>query len=59
MTTATESGSPQEEGRFHSYRTNIIPWYVHLLWVAFWIGSIAYVLRYLIPAMQVELTSPP
>jgi hypothetical protein len=54
-----DQDNAQVEGRYHSYRTHAIPWFIHLMWVAFWIGSIAYALRYMIPAMQSELTAPP
>lgn len=51
--------SPVEEGRHHTYTGTRIPWYVRLMWVAFWVFAIAYVINYLLPALQHELTSPP
>lgn len=48
-----------EEHRFHSYEGSRIPWYVRLMWVLFWCIAIYYVIRYLVPALQVELLSPP
>ena len=59
MPSDNDQDSPQAEGRYHSYRTHAIPWYVHLLWVSFWIGAISYALKFMIPAMQSELMSPP
>ncbi|MCA9050645.1 MAG: hypothetical protein KDA89_18030 [Planctomycetaceae bacterium] len=54
-----EQPSPREEHTFHHYRGNVIPWYVRLIWVGFWIGTVWYMIRYFFPAMQVELISPP
>jgi hypothetical protein len=36
-----------------------VPWFVHVLWLLFWIFAVAYVLRYLLPAIKVEFLSPP
>lgn len=54
-----EYRSAIEEGRRHTYAGTRIPWYVRLLWIAFWIFAISYVIRFLLPALQQELTSPP
>lgn len=54
-----ESGTAEAERQFHHYTGNRIPWYVRLLWLGFWILAIAYVVQYLFPALQMELTSPP
>jgi hypothetical protein len=51
--------TPDEEHRYHDYRGSAIPWYVRLLWLGFWLLAIYYVVSYLIPAMQVELSNPP
>ena len=51
--------TPVEEGRYHTYVGHVIPWYVRVAWIVFWICSAAYVLRYLFPALQRELGSPP
>jgi hypothetical protein len=51
----TKSGDehlPEAEHRHHRYRTNAIPWFVHLIWVGFWILAIWYVLRWLIPEVR-------
>jgi hypothetical protein len=50
---------PESESRFHRYRGNEIPWYVHLLWVSYWVLAIYYVVRYLFPVIQGELSNPP
>lgn len=57
----TESNlpTPAEEGRFHTYTGNDIPWYVRAAWIVFWVASAAYVLRFLLPALQREIVSPP
>jgi hypothetical protein len=52
-------GTPENEGRFHRYRSSRVPWYVHVLWLLFWVFAVAYVLRYLLPAIKVEFLSPP
>lgn len=58
MTTLNEH-SPEAEKKLHRYVGNRIPWYVHLIWVSFWIFAVWYVLRYLFPAIQREFLSPP
>ncbi len=50
---------PSAEGRFHSYRTNVIPWAVHVIWILFWIGAVYYLVNYMLPALRVELVTPP
>ncbi|MCA9035809.1 MAG: hypothetical protein KDA91_11805 [Planctomycetaceae bacterium] len=51
--------SPEAEHVYHHYRGNVIPWYVRMIWVGFWIGSVYYIIKYFFPAMQVELVLPP
>ena len=43
------------DSRFHDYTGNHIPWYVRLMWLGFWILAIVYTIRFLFPAIQVEL----
>ena len=43
------------EGQYHNYTGNRIPWYVRLMWLGFWILAVVYTIRYLFPAVQVEL----
>lgn len=57
--TAGDPNSARREGRFHTYVGNRIPWYVRLIWLLFWIFAVGYVIVYLFPALQVEITSPP
>ena len=47
------------EGQFHTYVNSRIPWYVRLMWLGFWVLATAYVILYLFPALQVEITNPP
>jgi hypothetical protein len=56
---AGDPGSAAREGRFHTYVGARIPWYVRLIWLAFWVFAAVYVIRYLFPALQVEITNPP
>ncbi len=51
--------TPEAENRNHNYRSHAIPWFVHLIWVAYWILAIYYVVSYLFPAIQGELRTPP
>ena len=50
-----ENTTPEAEHQYHHYSGNRIPWYVRLMWLAFWILAIAYTVRFLFPALQVEL----
>lgn len=54
-----ENGTAQDEGRYHNYVGSRIPWYVHLMWVIFWCFATWYIVGLLLPALRVELTSPP
>jgi hypothetical protein len=54
-----EALSPLQEARYHNYSGNSIPWYVRMIWVLFWVGATAYVFNELLPALQLELISPP
>jgi hypothetical protein len=56
---APEMTTPETENRSHRYVGNAIPWYVHVMWVSFWLLAVFYVLRYLLPALQREFLSPP
>lgn len=56
----TPENPPAEvENKNHRYTTNTIPWFVHVLWLLFWILAVSYVLVYLFPALRVEIVSPP
>jgi len=54
-----ENPSAGNESRYHRYIGNAIPWGVRLIWIGFWIFAIYYTLRYVLPALQVELVTPP
>lgn len=51
--------SAEAETQFHHYRGNRIPWYVRLMWLGFWVFAITYTVRFLFPAIQVELFEGP
>jgi hypothetical protein len=53
------AGTPEAEHRFHDYTGNAIPWYVRAIWIGFWIFAVVYTIRYLLPAMQIELIERP
>jgi hypothetical protein len=53
------SGTPDVENRYHDYIGNAIPWYVRAIWIGFWVFAVTYTIRYLLPAMQVELIQRP
>ncbi len=59
MPKVVEKTTAVEESTFHAYTGNEIPWYVRLLWVVFWCAAIAYVVTWLLPALQSELLAPP
>ncbi|HRX81024.1 MAG TPA: hypothetical protein P5307_18275 [Pirellulaceae bacterium] len=50
-----DNTSAEVEHQYHHYTGNRIPWYVRLMWLAFWIFAVVYTIRYLFPAVQVEL----
>ncbi len=54
-----EQSGPGEEHRFHRYRGNVIPWFVRVMWLGFWIFAVVYVLKYFLPALQIEMVTPP
>ena len=56
---AVPSAPPDVEHRHHDYLGNDIPWYVRAIWIGFWIFAVTYTIRYLLPAMQVELLHKP
>lgn len=49
MTNQHDDAAPQNEGRYHTYVTHHIPWYVRALWICFWVGAIWYVVKFAIP----------
>ena len=53
------SAAPEAEHRHHDYVGNDIPWYVRAIWIGFWVFAVSYTIRYLLPAMQVELIHRP
>lgn len=53
-----DESSPQAEHRYHFYADHVIPWYMRLIWLGFWIFVIYYTVKYMFPAMQVELLAP-
>ncbi len=57
--TTTEHANAELESQNHTYAGYAIPWYVRLMWLLFWIFAMAYVVKYLLPALQVELLTPP
>jgi hypothetical protein len=54
-----ENTPPEEENKNHTYVTNRIPWFVHLIWVTYWILAISYVLSYQFPVIRTEILNPP
>ena len=47
-----DPNSAEQEHRHHGYTGTRIPWYVHLMWILFWVFAAAYVLSYVFPALQ-------
>jgi len=57
---ATPEDTPAEvEGQHHRYRGSRIPWFVHLIWLTFWLFAVSYIVIYLFPKMRTELLPPP
>jgi hypothetical protein len=56
---AIDNPPPEEENKNHRYLGSDIPWYVHVMWVIFWLFAITYTLVYLLPKLQPEILSPP
>jgi hypothetical protein len=54
-----ETTTAEDENIYHHYTGNSIPWFVRALWILFWCGAIAYVVTWLLPALQTELLAPP
>lgn len=50
-----DPSTPEAEHRHHTYTSNVIPWYVRLIWVLFWIFAVYYGVTYFLPAIQEEL----
>jgi len=55
----SSKSSAEAEHQHHHYTGNRIPWYVRLMWLGFWVFAIAYTIRYLFPAVRVELFELP
>ena len=54
-----ERGTVENEDRYHQYSGNVIPWYVHLLWILFWCFAAYYISTNLFPSLRMEMTAPP
>jgi hypothetical protein len=59
MSSTPDPDAPEKESRFHTYSSHVIPWYVRMIWVFFWIFAISYAIRNFLPAIQTELLAPP
>jgi len=40
----------QTDSVHHTYVTHKVPWYVHLLWIAYLGVAVWYILRYVVPS---------
>ena len=47
------------EAQHLTYTSNVIPWFVRLMWVVFWMFAIGYAISFFLPAIQRELVTPP
>lgn len=59
MTPPPDPTAPVRDSQYHTYSSHVIPWYVRLMWLLFWIFAISYVVKNFLPAIQTELLSPP
>lgn len=57
--TPAEQTPAEVEDQYHNYTGNAIPWYVRFAWLLFWAFAIYYTVRYLFPALSIEIVSPP
>jgi hypothetical protein len=55
----TDNPPPEQENQFHTYVTHRVPWFIHALWLGFWILAIWYVLTFQFPVIPTEFKSPP
>jgi hypothetical protein len=58
-TSEVEQPTPEDESRYQYYTGNQIPWFVRLMWLAFWCFAAYYTVRYFFPAVQREMVTPP
>lgn len=54
-----ENLPPEVEGQYHTFVTHRIPWWVHLIWITYWLFAIGYVVVYQFPVIGPELLDPP
>ncbi len=54
-----ELQNAEQEYQQLDYSGYEIPWYVHLIWISFWLLTAYYTIKYIFPTMQQELVSPP
>jgi hypothetical protein len=59
MPQSSDRSNAESDLRFHTYSSHVIPWYVRLMWIVFWVFAIGYALSNFVPAIQNELLSPP
>lgn len=59
MTAKSDVGTAQQEQKFHTYVSHVIPWYVRVMWLIFWVFAIGYAIANFLPAIQTELLAPP
>jgi len=57
--TNSELANAEQESQNHTYSGHVIPWFVRLMWMVFWTFAIGYVVKFLLPALQSELLTPP
>jgi hypothetical protein len=57
--TTVEDLPPEIENQNHTYRTHRIHWFVHVIWVGFWLMAIFYVLYWQFPIIPLEIKNPP
>ena len=55
----TDPNSAEVEHQYHNYTGNVIPWYVRLIWIGFWVFAIYYTVQFLFPAVRIELFPAP
>jgi hypothetical protein len=54
-----DTPTPDAEKKYHRYSGYEIPWYIHAVWISFWLFAIGYLVVYALPLIRSEIANPP
>jgi hypothetical protein len=57
--TTPDHRPPELARKHHRFLRPRLPWYIQLIWMAFWLFALAFVVYFLFPALQKQLLSVP